>query len=191
MAKIVFGLFDNRADAEEAIGNLERLGYNPKDISVIMRQSEEAERVRRDTGASVTSSVATGATTGGAIGALAGLLIGVGAIAIPGIGAILIGGPIAAALGLTGAAATTVSGAVTGALAGGLIGALRELGVPEEEARVYQDRVSRGSVLLAVPVGDDHQQEAENIMAENDATNIRSVEMTPEYRRGLHTKLRE
>ena len=46
------------------------------------------------------------------------------------------------------------AGALTGALAGGLIGALVGLGVPEDSARVYEDRVKEGAILLAVPTND-------------------------------------
>ncbi len=101
-------------------------------------------------------------------------MIGIGAIAIPGIGGLLIGGPLAAALGLTGAAAATVSGAVTGALAGGLVGGLVGLGVPEETAKVYENRIREGGVLIAVAAreGDD---EAHAVLEEHGADEIRNV----------------
>jgi hypothetical protein len=91
-------------------------------------------------------------------------LVGIGAIAIPGLGGIFVGGPLAIALGLTGAAATTVSGATTGILAGGLVGALVGLGVPEDVAKTYEERVREGAILLAV-AGD----------SENDISNIRNI----------------
>lgn len=46
------------------------------------------------------------------------------------------------------AIATTVAGAGIGAVAGGLIGALIGLGIPEEKAKVYSDRVASGSFLV-------------------------------------------
>ena len=101
MAKTVLGVFANRDDAEDAINRLEADGYNPKDISIVMKDHKTAEYIRDNTGADV--------ATGGVLGALAGLLVATGIV--PGIGAILIGGPVAVALGLTGTAATTLSGA--------------------------------------------------------------------------------
>src|SRR5258706_9338553 len=109
MTYTIFGVFNDRVNAEDAIAELEKTGYSPKDISIIMKEGTERERFANDTGTNVAGSAATGATTGAVIGGIAGLLIGLGAITIPGIGAILIGGPFGAALGLTGAAATTIS----------------------------------------------------------------------------------
>src|SRR3989344_5832380 len=50
------------------------------------------------------------------------------------------GGTVAAALGITGAAATAVSAATTGALAGGLLGGLIAIGIPDKEAKIYEQR---------------------------------------------------
>jgi uncharacterized membrane protein len=175
MADMVFGIFADKDNAEDAIDDLKSDGYDAKDISIVVKDGTVGETVAADTGASVTDGAASGAATGGVIGAIAGLLVGIGAITIPGVGALLVAGPIAAALGLTGAAATTVSGAVTGALAGGLVGALVGLGVPEEEARVYEERVREGGILLAVPVREGTTREARMILEDNGADKIRTV----------------
>ncbi len=175
MAQTLLGVFAGRGDAEGAINALEADGYNPKDISIMMRNSDEAQVVAENTGANVAEGAVSGATTGGVLGGLAGLLIGIGAITIPGVGALLIGGPLAAALGLGGAAATTVSGAVTGALAGGLVGALVNLGVPEEDARVYEQRIKEGAILVAVPVREGRESEARQILEDHGADQVRSV----------------
>jgi uncharacterized membrane protein len=171
--QMVLALFPNRADADRAVGRLQEMGFNPKDISVIVKGSD-GETVTT-TGSKVAEGTVTGATTGGIAGALAGLLAGVGAITIPGLGAILIGGPIAAALGLTGAAATAVSATVTGVLAGGLLGALVNLGVPEAEAKVYEEKLKAGSVLLAVPVTMDQEAQVLDIMRGNNVTQVNTI----------------
>jgi hypothetical protein len=173
MAKMMLGVFTDRDDAEEAIVNLEDAGFKTKDISVIMKDQLEGERLGHNTGANVTEGAASGAATGGVIGGLAGLLAGIGALTIPGLGAILIGGPIAAALGLTGAAATTVSGAITGALAGGLVGALVGLGIPEDDARYYEDRIRSGAILVVVPVTAGLMDEARDILETAGAEQVR------------------
>jgi uncharacterized membrane protein len=176
MIKTVLGVFDNTAEAEAALKKLETEGFNPKDMSIIMKDTNESQRVAQNTGANVADGVAAGATTGAVLGTIAGLLVGIGAIVIP--GGFLIGGPIAAALGLTGAAASTVTGAATGALAGGLLGGLVKLGIPESEARVYEERVNAGAILVAVPTRNDNEDEVRQILEENSATNIRSISMT-------------
>ncbi|HEX8923714.1 MAG TPA: general stress protein [Patescibacteria group bacterium] len=161
MSQMVLAVFSNRDNADSAVTELQTQGFNPKDISVIMRNPDDSQKVVTTQGGSkMAEGSFAGATTGGLVGALAGLLVGVGAIIIPGIGGILIGGPIAAALGLTGAAATTISGAVTGVLAGGLVGALASLGLPENEARIYENKIREGAVLIAVPVTNEQSQTA-------------------------------
>ena len=127
MDKTIIGVFAEPHDAEEAISELESRHYNPKDISIIMKERDENKKVAEKTGANVGAGTVSGAATGGVIGALAGLLVAAGVAT--GIGALFIGGPLVAAMGLSGAAATAASGAATGALAGGIIGALGGLGV--------------------------------------------------------------
>lgn len=173
----VIGLLAERDAANQAIDALQAKGYTPKDLSVIMRDDQQIEGTEGNVGDNVAEGAASGAVTGGALGALAGLLIGVGAIAIPGIGGLLIGGPLAAALGLTGAAATTASGTLTGALAGGLIGGLVGLGVPEEEAKVYEERVSEGAILLAVPAQlNGENMEVQQTLLDYGAEQVRLLE---------------
>lgn len=177
--KTVIGLFREHEDVEGAINELKTRGYNPKDISLIMRDTREAENIQDNTGAVVGAGAAGGAATGAVVGGIAGLLIGIGAIAIPGVGAFLIGGPLAAALGLSGAAATTASGAMTGALAGGLIGALMSLGLPREEAEQYETRIREGAILLAVPAYAGQENEVTQSMEKFGASDIKILH-TPE-----------
>lgn len=172
MTKTIIGIFDARHDVEEAINELRGQGFNPKDISIVMRDKSQAQEIGTDTGADVTGGAASGATTGAIIGGLAGLLA---SFVIPGLGAFFIGGPIAAALGLTGAAASTVSGATTGAVAGGLLGALMGFGLNETEAKHYESRVEEGAILVAVPALEDETDIVKEIFDEYDATDIKTI----------------
>ncbi len=177
MTNMILGVFSDRPNAEHAIDELNSSGYDPKNISIIMKDKAEETAIAHNTGANVAGGAASGATTGGVIGALAGLLVGIGAIAVPGVGALLIGGPLAAALGLSGAAASTVSGAVTGALTGGLLGALMGLGIPEVDAKVYETRINAGGILVAVPAREGEGTEAKDILQSNGADQIRTIAM--------------
>lgn len=172
MTTTVLGIFSDRDAAVEALNELKAAGYNPKNISIVMRDQEEGRAIAQDTGAQVAEGAVTGATTGAVLGGLAGF---VSAVAIPGLGAFFIGGPIAAALGLSGAAATTVSGAVTGAAAGGILGALTGFGVPEHEAREYETSIREGGILLAVPTNREEAVEVTDILEDCGATKVRSV----------------
>ena len=64
MAETMIGVFSTRELAENAISELEDKGYNVKDISIIMKEGEERDRLARNTGANVSGNVAAGAATG-------------------------------------------------------------------------------------------------------------------------------
>jgi hypothetical protein len=152
MKKFTIGIFANRDDAEKAISALHSsLDIDTDDISYIFRNTEG--EVREVSAADVDggSPVSEGAGKGAAIGAGIGVLAGIAAVAgvIPVVGPLFAAGPLAAALGIGGAAGTTVAGAATGAVAGGLIGALVNLGVSQENAQRYADRVHAGDVLVS------------------------------------------
>lgn len=66
----------------------------------------------------------------------------IGTIALPGFGTLIVAGPLVAAWGLTGAGA--------GALTGGIVGALVDAGIPEERAKMYEDAIKEGEVLVTV-----------------------------------------
>ena len=172
MTNTLLSVVSDRLNAEKAISELEMQGFNPKDISLIMKG--DGQKVHHH-GSGVAEGAATGIATGGGMAGLAGLLLGVGAISIPGIGALLIAGPLAAALGLTGIVATTVSGALTGALAGGLVGVLVGLGIPEEEAKAYESRIRGGGILVAVPVLLEEEAKVRRIFRDYGADMIRVI----------------
>ena len=157
MAKAVIAIFKTQEAAVTAVDKFKDLGYDPKEISVVMKDMKAAGTIAQGTGENIATGATSGAITGGAIGALAGLLIGIGAIAIPGIGGLLIGGPLAAALGLTGAAATTASGA--------------------EEAKVYEEEIRGGGVLLVVPARENRVDEVRTIYEECNAQSIRQIDL--------------
>ncbi len=175
-SQTVIGIFADKFDAQAAVDELHEIGFNPKDVSVVVKDGVKSSATSGAKGGSVAEGAVSGAATGGVLGGLAGLLIGIGALAIPGVGAFLIGGPIAIALGLTGAAATTISGATTGALAGGLLGGLIGFGIPEDEARIYEQRVREGAVLLAVPThSHTGESEVKKIFEDYNAGEIRTI----------------
>jgi hypothetical protein len=173
MQQTVLATFSDRNDAEDAISILENKGYNPKDMSIVMKDTTIRKEIADDTGAQAASDTVGGAVTGAAVGGIAGL---VSVYALPSLGAFFIGGPIAVALGLTGAAAVAASAAVTGALAGGFIGGLMGLGLSQDEARVYEERINEGGILVAVPIVDRQDaREAREVFNETNADNVKIV----------------
>ena len=154
------GLFYSRDEAEEAVRALKDAGYDMDRVSVIAKDADKigGHDTTQEVGNKADEGAATGAVTGGALGGITGLLVGLGALAIPGIGPILLAGAEATAI------ATTLAGAGIGAAAGGLIGALIGLGIPEEKARIYNDRVKGGSFLVIVNGTAAEIARAESIM---------------------------
>ncbi|MBW4534066.1 MAG: DUF2382 domain-containing protein [Pleurocapsa minor HA4230-MV1] len=140
------GLFYSRDEAESAVRDLKAGGYDMDQVSVIAKDADRVagHETTEKIGNKADEGATTGALTGGTLGGITGLLVGLGALAIPGLGPILLAGAEATAI------ATTLAGAGIGAAAGSLIGALIGLGIPEEKAKIYSDRVGRGSFLVIV-----------------------------------------
>ncbi|AFZ33827.1 hypothetical protein Sta7437_0209 [Stanieria cyanosphaera PCC 7437] len=158
--KRIVGLFYSRDEAEAAVRDLRDSGFNMDRVSVIAKDTNPiaGTETTRDVGNKADEGAAAGALTGGTLGGITGLLVGLGLLAIPGIGPILLAGAEATAI------ATTLAGAGIGAAAGGLVGALIGLGIPEERAKMYSDRVAGGSFLVMVNAPEGEIGHAEAIM---------------------------
>lgn len=162
--KRAVGVFSNYRDTETALNELRNSGFPMDRVSVVAQDAERGDDIA---GADVSNKVGNkadegakaGAITGGTLGGLTGLLVGLGALAIPGIGPVMLAGATATAI------ATTLSGGAIGAAAGGLLGALIGLGIPEDRARVYNDRVSQGHYLVMVDGNQDEVNRAEAILS--------------------------
>jgi hypothetical protein len=103
-----------------------------------------------------------GAIAGSTIGGVAGLLVGLGALAIPGVGPVMLAGAAATAI------ATAISGGVIGAAAGSLTGGLVGLGIPEDRAKIYDDRITEGGYLVIVEGSDVDINLAKSIFDKHD-----------------------
>jgi outer membrane lipoprotein SlyB len=168
--KTVVGLFDSRAQAEQAVKELRAKDFAEGEISLIAKDNQAARGGRGGRGGreqdfeaadspGLGGDIADGTAWGGALGGAAGLAVGAGALAIPGIGPIVAAGPLAAAL----------SGAVTGGLAGGLL----DLGISEEEGRGIENEVRQGRTLAVVETDDMRAEEAADVMRGKGAKSTR------------------
>jgi hypothetical protein len=147
------GVFSSHSQAENALNELSRSGFGMDRVSIVARDAERLEQSDRIGDTNVRDAeddtladegLKTGATAGGVVGGLTGLLVGLGTLAIPGVGPIMLAGATATAL------ATSVAGGAIGAAAGGMVGGLVGLGIPEDRAQDYHDRVVRGEYLVVV-----------------------------------------
>lgn len=163
----VVGVFTDRAMAERAIEQLHQAGFHDEQIGYVSRDSQVstvAPEASNDTAAGAATGAVSGGVLGGVLGAAAALLI-------PGFGPAIAGGILAATLG----------GAALGAVAGGLVGALTGMGIPEEEARYYQDEFETGRTIVTVKT-DGRYEEALNILRQNGAYDATARPATTQYR---------
>lgn len=156
------GVFDDRAQAEQAVDELRREGFTEDQIGFATRgeQTTEVRDIGTGSGDTDTSGVASdtdtrggtreglamGAVTGASLGSIIGAAV---AILVPGIGPVLAGGILTAAL----------TGAAVGAATGGIAGALREWGFSENEATYYQGEFEAGRVLVTARPNDMSQRQ--------------------------------
>jgi len=152
----VAAIFDDLDDAKDAINDLKDAGFRGEDIGLVARDRGQAKVAAEETGTKAGEGAAVGAVTGGILGGLGGFLVGVGALAIP------VVGPVIAA----GAFATALTGAAVGAGIGAVAGALIGMGIPEEEAKWYDERVQAGGWLVTVNAPARYD-EARRILLEN------------------------
>ncbi|HEX4182833.1 MAG TPA: hypothetical protein VHY34_06215 [Caulobacteraceae bacterium] len=165
MSQIITRLFDDFADAEHAVIELERIGVPHGEISIVSHRSDRRHtrahmREPRDVTAAGAAArdAGVGVAVGGVAGAAGGALAGLGLLAIPGLGPVVAAGWLAAA-----AVGALVGGTVVGA-AGGLVGALTNAGVSREEAEIYAEGVRRGGTLVSARVQDSQVSIAERAM---------------------------
>jgi hypothetical protein len=159
----VFGIYQTRGAAEEAIDALRRGHFRNTDISALFPDNAGTKDFAHEKNTKAPEGATTGAASGAVAGGVLGWLAGVGMLAIPGIGPLIAAGPIVAALAGAGA---------LGAF-GGIVGALAGMGIPEYEAKRYEGRVKHGGILLSVHC-DDHAwvKRAEEILRSTGAEDI-------------------
>lgn len=145
--RMVTAMFRDRINAERAFDWLHAHGYPDSEINVLMSDKTRATYYAAPETGKISSGTKAeqGMGIGGAIGTITGAALAavamIGAnIAIPGLGGLIIAGPLAGAL----------AGGGAGALAGGIIGALVGWGIPEDNARAYQEALRSGGVVIGV-----------------------------------------
>lgn len=137
----VVGVFPTRSEAEAALRDLRAAGFGEDKIGLVARNaSGEVVDEAGDTYAD------EGAVAGAVAGAGIGTLVGIGVISnvIPVIGPAIVGGTLGVIL----------TNAVAGAAVVGIAGALIGWGIPEEDARYYEEEVKAGRFLVTVDAGD-------------------------------------
>ena len=158
------GVFDNRADTEQAIDRLVQQGVDPETVGVIWREQSvrETEEVEVTVYVDHFEDPLKEAKKGAVGGAVGGSVAGAGGVILASAG-VLVTGPVGAVLaaGTLGAAAVAAAvGAVGGSITGGLIGAL--LGATDHDATKtrsvetrYRDAIERDGFVITIETSDD------------------------------------
>ncbi len=139
------GLFRDKESSERAFQSLRDRGYSEDEINVMMSDKTRDEyygegAVDSELGTKALEGTGAGAAIGGTLGAIIGGVAAIGTnVVLPGLG-LVIAGPLAAAL--VGAGAGGALGSLTGALIG--------WGIPEENAKVYEEGVKEGGTVIGV-----------------------------------------
>ena len=85
--RTVVGLFRDRRDAEQAIGDLRDAGFTRDQIGIAINDKSAQREIEDQTGASAAGKgAAAGAVSGGLVGGIIGLL---GSLLVPGLGPIV------------------------------------------------------------------------------------------------------
>ncbi|MCR6702071.1 MAG: hypothetical protein NVV68_13360 [Dokdonella sp.] len=149
--------------AERIIGDLKLAGFGNNDISALLPDKRTTKDFAHEHNTKAPEGAVTGGAAGLGVGAVVGWLAGIGALAIPGVGPLIAAGPIMGAL----------AGGAVGGATGGVIGALVGMGIPEFEAKRYEEKVRDGNILLSVHTEDGKQRDAaKEIFKRHDADDI-------------------
>jgi hypothetical protein len=139
MSKSVVATYAGVRDANDAIEALHRAGFRNEEISLLVTGVAKKKHFAIEQGTKAAEGACIGSAIGGALGALvAGLTVAAGLV-LPGLGA-LVAGPLIAAL----------AGAGVGGAAGSLIGALVGAGFSETEAKLIEDELEHGNIVIGV-----------------------------------------
>jgi hypothetical protein len=163
MARSVFCIVHNRAQAERIVDDLKAAGFSNNDISVLFPDKTGSRDFAHEQNTKAPEGAMAGGAAGLAVGGVLGWLTGIGTLAIPGLGPFIAAGPIMAALG----------GAALGGTVGGLVGALIGMGLPEFEAKRYESKVKSGNILVSVhSENGDQTDRAKEIFEQGGAEDI-------------------
>ncbi|GAB6140574.1 DUF1269 domain-containing protein [Methylosoma difficile] len=157
----VVALFSSHDDAESAVKELEKSGFDMKKLSVIGKDYESKENVigYYNTG----DRMATWGKFGLFWGTMWGLLFGSAFLLIPGIGAVMVGGPLVSwILGVL------ESAVITGGLTA-LGGALASIGIPKDSVILYETALKAHKFLLIAHGTVVELEQAKAVLMQNKA----------------------
>lgn len=167
----VTGIFESRAQAEEAVRQVHAKGIANDRIALLTPGMSEA-RIESEVPTADTEQPgmgsAMGGTVGGAMGVAGGASLGAAAasLLVPGVGPVIAGG-------LLGAAILGAGGTVAGVAAGQALEKELDLGLPHDELYLYEDALRQGrSVVVAFTESEEATYAAQGAMSRAGAESI-------------------
>ena len=163
------GIFPDRQHTESALDQLKAADFPMNKVSVVAQHVNSEDVTLKATEATVQSEakfardrtierIEHGALDAGSWGSIIGFLGGgLVTLAIPGISSIVLAGARAASVGLA-------TGAFYGAVAGGLLGAAIGTNIPDEQVKLYNERLAQGQYLIVLEGTNDELQQAETVL---------------------------
>lgn len=164
MSKTITAVFNTRIEAEAALRKLDQAGFTKDQVTMLISEETRGKHFGIKEGSKAEEGAVAGATIGGLAGALYMALASVGTIFIPGMNLLVAGA-------LLGGLAGLGAGAVTGGLIGSLVGA----GIPEHEAKLYEDAVRKGAILIAVKASEENADWVKAILKDANAQGITAL----------------
>jgi hypothetical protein len=164
------GLFSNHQDAESAVKELQKCGFDMKKLSVVGKDYHSEENVigYYNTG----ERMATWGKFGLFWGWIWGLVFGSAFFLIPGIGPVMVGGPLVSYI-IGALEMAVVTGGITA-----LGGALASIGIPNDSVIRYETALKADKFLLIVHGTVLEVAKAKDILMQNSAEEANVHEVT-------------
>ncbi len=162
----VVAVFESHEQAEAAVGELQKDGFDMKQLSIIGKDFHTEEHVvgYYTTCDRMSYWGGSGALWGSFWGGMWGLLFGSAFFWVPGIGPLLVAGPLA--MWIVGALeGAVVTGSLTALGAG-----LYSIGIPKHSALRYETEVKNDKLLLVVHGSSEDVARAKDILDRTEAT---------------------
>jgi hypothetical protein len=157
-------LFADHTQAEAAVRDLQRAGFDMKKLSIVGRDYSTEEQVLGyvSSGDRVRYWGKYGALWGG----LWGLLVGSAMLVFPGIGPVVALGPLSAAL------LNLAGGAIVGGGVGAFGGALASIGIPPEAVLKYETAIKAGHFAVVAHGTADDVRAAQQLLSDAGAQEV-------------------
>ena len=160
--KRALGVFSNHRYAEFALQELKNSGFPMQQVSIILQTpkgQDELVEVNSRSSLQTSEAIKSSAPAGVIAGGLVYLIGSFTTITIPEMGRVVVGGELATLL------TNPLVGGTVDTSAGALMTALRSFGVPENQAKFYNDCVSQGEYLVMVEGIPTELTQAEQILS--------------------------